>query len=280
MAGPLATIRAAVTQRAGSAGAERDAVGDTLPLVAASIVAWWTTVRPAAFIAGSTWSETWASRTAALVAVFGILASGTSIVRGIRPFVAIVLGSFVLPCAATWILGPESATALSEPLEVLLGAIAWTTLGIVLMRPQAVAVPRGAEGGRGPTIGAADDVARVLMKEVEAEFAPEPAQKLVPRQKQPRLAALPVIAAALLAALVGWQVMRVGTNAPDRAVLARIVGAACAIALLSTAGDLVEVRYLTRKVPKVRTRLQRAIVALAICALLAFIYFVAFAGKD
>jgi len=243
-------------------------------------------VRPAAFTVGSTlgdklFSLGTAARVTAVLAAFGIFLSGMCIVRRWRNFVAIVLGTFVVPCTATWILGPESATALSEPLEVLLGAIGWTTLGIVLMRPQAVAVPRGAEGGRGPTIGAGDDLARVTMKEVEAEFAPqEPAQKLTPRQKQPGLAAAPVVIAAILSALVGWQVMRVGTNVPDRAVLARIVGAACAIALLSTAGELVEVRYLTRKVPKAKTRLQRAMVALAILGLLVFIYFVAFAGKE
>lgn len=281
MAGTLANLRSRVTQRAGTAQAERDAVGDTLPLVAAAVVAWWTTVRPAAFTVASTWRDAWPSRAAAIVAAGGIFLSGMCIVRKWPRFVAIVLGTFVFPCTVTWILGPESATALSEPLEVLLGAIGWTTLGIVLMRPQAVAVPRGAEGGRGPTIGAGDDLARVTMKEVEAEYAPqEPAQKLSPRQPQPRFAALPVIVAALLSALVGWQVMRVGTNVPDRAVLARIVGAACAIAMLSTAGELVEARYLTRKVPKPKTRLQRAMVAIAILALLAFIYVVAIPPRD
>jgi hypothetical protein len=281
VAGTFANLRSAITQRSGREQAERDTVGDTLPLATAAVVAWWTTVRPAAFFPGSTWQETTPSRAAALVAAAGIVISAFAIVRGARHFVAIAIGSFLVPCAVTWILGPESATALSEPLEVLLGGIGWTTFGIVLMRPQAVAVPRGAEGGRGPSIGAGDDLARVTMKDLEFELAAqEPVVKLQPRQKQPRLAALPVVVAGLIAALVGWQVMRVAPSAPDRAVLARIVGAACAIALLSTAGDVVEARYLTRKVPKPRSRLQRSMISLAAVVILAFIHFVAFGGRD
>jgi hypothetical protein len=255
---------------------ERDLVGDLTPFVFGALVAWWTTVRPAAFGVGGTWP----TRIAAGCAVAGIAATAGGIVRGTRYFVPLVVAAFILPCAITWFLGRESATALSEPLEIFVGAVAWTTLGIVLMRPQAVAAPTGAAGSRGPTIGAGDDVARVAMREVEAEFArEEPQARLTPRQKQPRLAALPLIVAAIIASCIGIMVVRIGTNEPERAILARIAGAAVVIAVLSTAGDLVEVRYLTRKPPKPRTRLQRTLVTFAVLAVLAFIGFVFIAGR-
>ena len=244
---------------------ERDVLGDTAPFIAASLVAWWTTVRPAAFgVAGS-----WSTRAPSLVALAGIALTAMVIVRGLRHLVAIALSSFVLPCAVTWVLGPENATALSDPWEVFVGAIAWTAIGVVLMRPRAVAAPRGAEGGRGPTIGAGDDVARVAMREVEAELvSQEPPPRLQPRQKPPGLAFIPLAAGAALSCAIGVSVMRIGSNQPDRAVLARIVGAAVAIALLSTAGDMVEVRYLPRKIPKAKTRVSRSWIAFAIAMVL------------
>jgi hypothetical protein len=271
----FASLRRAVTRRGVRAQAERDTVGDTLPLCAAALVAWWTTVRPAAFVAAPTfrngWLDAWAPRVTGTIALFGVALSGWAVARRAPGFVAIVLASFVAPCAVTWVLGAESATALSEPIEVLLGAIAWTAVGVVLMRPQAVAVPRGAEGGRGPTIGAGDDVARVAMKEVEAEFLVEPPPKLVPRQPQPLLASVPVVVSAVLAGAVGYQAMRVAANVPERAILARIVGAACAIALLSAGGELVEVRYLPRRESTPRKRLQRALIPIAVFVVLLFI---------
>ena len=128
MADVLASLRTVFGQRQMAAG-ERDLVGDTAPFVAASLVAWWTTVRPAAF--GLT--ATWATRAPAVVAIAGIALTATVIVRGMRYLIAIALASFVLPCAVTWVLGPENATALSDPWEVFVGAIAWTVWTIVLV---------------------------------------------------------------------------------------------------------------------------------------------------
>ncbi len=258
-----------------SEAAERDPLRDVAPLAAAAAVAWWTTVRPSGFMPAATLP----SKIAAIVAVLGIAAACFAVVRGLRRVAAIVLAGFVLPSAVAWVVGPEGATALADPIEVLVGAIAWTTLGVILIRPQAVAIPRGAEGGGGPTIGAADDVARMAIKELDAALVHEPPPKLAPRSPMPRLAALPLWTAVALSFAVAFPIARIGSNVPDRAVLARIVGAAVAIALLSTAGDLVEVRYLVRRAPAPSTRLQRALVAFAFLVLLGFVWFVAL-GRD
>jgi hypothetical protein len=254
---------------------ERDAIRDVIPVAAATLVAWWTPVRPAGFFPGATWPP----RIAAALAVLGIVAAAAAIMRGRKGLVAILIAGFVVPSAVAWLLGPQSATALAEPVEVFVGAIAWTAVGLVLIRPQAVAAPRGAEGGRGPTIGSGDDVARVAMKELDAALVADPPPKLTPRHPIARLASLPIWVAVALAAIVSMQAVRVASNVPDRAVLARIVGAAIAIALLSAAGDLVEVRYLARQPARPRSRLQRALTALAVLAVLAFIWFV-WLGKD
>lgn len=261
---------------AATARSERDTTRDVVPVVAATLVAWWTTVRPAGFFPGSTW----APKVAAVLAVLGIVAAAIVILRRGRGLSAILLGGFVVPSAIAWLLGQEAATALADPVEVFVGAVAWTTVGLVLIRPQAVAIPRGAEGGQGPTIGAGDDAARVAMKELDAALIrEEPPPKLTPRQPTPRLASLPLWVAAALTAAVALQTVRVASNVPDRAVLARIAGAAIAIGLLSTAGDLVEVRYLGRKPPAARTRLQRALTAFAALGILAFLWF-AWLGRD
>jgi len=254
---------------------ERDATRDLVPVVAATLVAWWTTVRPAGFFPGATWP----SKLAAVLAVLGIVAASIVILRRGRGLSAILLGGFVVPSAIAWLLGQEAATALADPIEVFVGAVAWTTVGLVLIRPQAVAIPRGAEGGRGPTIGAGDDVARVAMKELDAALVREEPPKLTPRQPTPRLASLPLWIAGTLTAVVAMQTVRVASNVPDRAVLARIAGAAIAIGLLSTAGDLVEVRYLGRKPPAPRTRLHRALTAFSVLLVLGFIWF-AWLGRD
>jgi hypothetical protein len=254
----------------------RDPSRDVVPLVAAMAVAWWTTVRPAGFFPGAAWPQ----RATAGLAIVGVIAATWTLMRGARHLVTVVLAGFLFPCAITWLIGPEAATALSEPIEVFVGAIAWTTLGVLLIRPSAVAIPRGSEGGGGPTIGASDDVARMAIKELDAALVKEePPPKLTPRTTMPRWASLPLYLGAALAAAVALQIVRVGSNLPDRAVLARMVGAACAIALLSTAGDLVEVRYQSRRVPKARTRLQRAGRAIVGLAVLAFVYFVLI-GRD
>lgn len=254
---------------------ERDAIRDVIPVAAATFVAWWTTVRPAGYFPGAPW----APKLAASIAVLGIVAAAAAILRGRKALVAILIAGFIVPSAAAWLLGPEGATALAEPVEVFVGAIAWTAVGLVLIRPQAVAAPRGAEGGRGPTIGSGDDAARVAMKELDAALVHDPPPKLVPRHPIARLASLPLYVAVALAAVVAMQVVRVASNVPDRAVLARIAGAAVAIALLSAAGDLVEVRYLARKTARVRSRFQRALTALAVLAVLAFLWFV-WLGND
>jgi hypothetical protein len=120
----------------------------------------------------------------------------------------------------------------------------------------------------------------MAIKELDAALVnEEPPPKLVPRAAMPRWASLPLYVGAMLSAAVALQIVRVGSNLPDRAVLARMVGAACAIALLSTAGDLVEVRYLTRRAPRPRTRLQRAGRAIVGLAVLAFLYFLVI-GRD
>jgi hypothetical protein len=117
------------------------------------------------------------------------------------------------------------------------------------------------------------------MKELDAALVHDPPPKLVPRHPIARLASLPLWVAIALAAIVSMQVVRGGSHVPDRAVLARIAGAAIAIALLSAAGDLVEVRYLARQPAKPKSRLQRAVTALAVIAVLAFIWFV-WLGND
>jgi hypothetical protein len=255
---------------------EQAVTWDVIPVIAATMVAWWTTVRPAGYFPGSTWPP----KIAATLAILGIVAAAATIVRQGKFLVAILIGGFVVPSAAAWLLGAQAATALADPIEVFVGGVAWTAVGLVLIRPQSVAAPIGAAGGRGPTIGAADDVARMAMKELDAALVKEdPPPKLVPRHPIARLAALPLYVAVGLAAIVAMQIVRVGSSVPDRAVLARIVGAAIAIALLSAAGDLVEVRYLARKEARVRTRFQRALTAIAVLILLGFIWFV-WLGKD
>ncbi len=276
MAGILERVRGNGTDVRETAIEGRDVLGDIAPFVLGAIIAWWTTVRPAAFgLVG-----TWPTRIVASSALAGVAFAALTIGRRSRHVVAVILAAFVFPCALTWFLGRESATALSEPLEIFVGAIAWAAVGVVLMRPRAVAAPKGARGGRGPTIGAGDDVARVAMREVEAEFArEEPQQRLTPRQKQPRLALLPLWVGAAIAAVIGVMAARVGTNEPERAILARIAASGVVIALLSTAGDLVEVRYMSRKVPKAKTRLQRTAYALAALILLAFFGAIFIAGR-
>jgi len=254
---------------------ERDPLRDTIPVAAATLVAWWTTVRPAGFFPGATWPP----KIAASLAVVGIVAAGAAMLRGRKALVAILIVGFIVPSAFAWLLGPQSATALAEPIEVFVGAVAWIAVGLVLIRPLAVAAPRGAEGGRGPTIGAGDDAARVAMKELDAALVHDPPPKLVPRHPIARLASMPIYVAVALVAIVSMQVVRVGSNVPDRAVLARIAGAAVAIALLSAAGDLVEVRYLARQPARPKARLQRAMTALAVIAVLAFIWFI-WLGND
>jgi hypothetical protein len=267
----FASLRNVVGQRpmgAVDARGERDLVGDVTPFVAGALLAWWTTVRPAAFGVAASW---W-TRVPGILAVIGIALVAFEIVRGTRHLVATILAAWIFPCVLTWVAGRENATALSEPVEVFVGAIAWAAIGVVLMRPQAVAAPKGAQGARGPTIGAADDVARVAMREVEAEMTQgEPAQKLRPRHPMPRLAVTPLVVAAALCGAVGVLLLRVGTNETDRAIFARLVASAVAIVLLSTAGDLVEVRYLSRAAPKPKKRLSRALVPLAVLALLVFV---------
>ncbi|MBK7398245.1 MAG: hypothetical protein IPJ34_18620 [Myxococcales bacterium] len=259
------------------------AKGDALlrdigPMVVAAFVAWWTTVRPAGFFLGSPWPP----RVAAGLAGCGILAAALVLSRGTRHLVPVVLGGFVLPSAAAWVLGPTSPTTLAEPVEVLVGALAWTAIGIVLIRPQAVAVPKGSEGGGGPTIGAGDDAARVAMRELDAAMVDhEPPPRLSPRNVLPRLAQLPLWVAAGLSGLIVYQLLRLppGANAPERALLARTVGTACVIALLSVGGELVEVRYLTRRAPPARTRLSRTAMALAVLFVLGFVWIV-WIGRD
>jgi hypothetical protein len=269
-----------MARREDAARQARDPISDTLPLVLSATAAWWTTVRAGSF--GPT--ATWITRVPALVALVGIAFGALAIVRGSRRYVWIVLGGFVVPSAAAWLLSPDPAsnalagTALLEPIELFLGALAWTTLGLVLMRPHAVVVPRGAQGGRGPTIGAGDDVSRIAMREVEAELRPEePTMRLLPRHVLPRLAVLPLWAAIALTAVAAYQLVRVAT--PDRAILARLAAAAIAIALFGTASDLVEVRYLARARPTSSTRLSRAGVTLAVVVLLAVVGFVLI-GRD
>src|SRR5687768_102032 len=99
---------------------ERDRVRDVVPVVAATLVAWWTTVRPAGWFPGATWPP----RIAASLAMLGILAAALVILRGGRGLAVILIGGFLVPSAAAWILGPQSATALAEPVEVFVGAIA------------------------------------------------------------------------------------------------------------------------------------------------------------
>lgn len=264
MADLFGSLRNVVGQRplgAVDARGERDWIGDVAPFAAAALIAWWTTVRPAAFGVGATW---W-TRGLGVAALLGVALVAVEIVRRTRHLVPTILGAFVVPCALAWVVGRENATALSEPIEVFVGAVAWAAIGVVLMRPMAVAAPRGAAGGRGPTIGAADDVARVVAREVEADLTRGEAQaRLLPRHPMPAIAALPLVAAALLAGAVGVLLARVGTNEPERAILARMVAAGVAIAMLSTAGDLVEVRYLARKPGSPGRRLRRALVPLAI----------------
>ena len=256
--------------------------GDSLlrelgPMVVAALVAWWTTVRPAGLYTGSPWPP----RVAATMAGLGIVVIAVVLSRGIRLLVPVVLAAFVLPSAAAWVLGPTSPTTLAEPIEVLVGALAWTTIGIVLIRPQAVAVPKGSEGGGGPTIGAGDDIARVAMRELDAMVDDEPPPRLHPRHPLPRLGQLPLWVAAALSGMVTYALLRLppGANAPERALLARTVGTACVIALLSAGGELVEVRYLARKRPSGRTRLSRTGGAIVALALLAFVWMV-FLGRD
>jgi hypothetical protein len=259
---------------------ERDPLSDSLPLVLSAGAAWWTTVRAGSFGPMATW---W-TRVPALVALAGIALGALAIVRGSRRYVWIVLFGFVGPSLAAWLLAPDpgggtiTGAALLEPIELFLGALAWATLGLVLMRPHAVVVPRGAEGGRGPTIGASDDVSRIAMREVEAELRPEePAHRLQPRHVLPRLAMLPLWAGIGLAAIAAYQLLRVAT--PDRAILARLAATAIAIGLLGAAGDLVEVRYLSRRRPTATSRLSRAGLVLAALVLLAFLGFVLI-GRD
>ena len=270
MAGLFGSLRNQVGQRSLEMGADRDRIGDVAPFAAAALIAWWTTVRPAALGADATW---W-TRGAGLAALLGVALVVVEIVRGARRLVATILATFVLPCAVTWAVGRDNATALSEPIEIFVGAVAWAAIGVVLMRPRAVAAPIGAAGGGGPTIGAADDVARVVAREVEADLSRgEPQARLLARHPLPRFASIALLAGALLVGAIGLLLARVGSNEPERAILARMVAAGVAIALLSTAGDLVEVRYLARQPVKPRRRLQRAMIPLALLALLAFVGF-------
>lgn len=244
-------------------GEERDLARDVLPIAAATFVAWWTTVRPAGFGPAASIP----AKIAAVTSLLGAALGAFAVAKRAQGIVTLLLGAFVTPAAAAWVLGAEGATALADPIEIFVGAVAWAIVGVLLIRPQAVAVPEGAEGGAGPTIGAADDAARVAMKELDAAVGTDPPPKLVPRHPLPRLSALPLYVAVLLAAGAAIPIVRVSSSSPDRAVLARIVAAAIAIALLSTGGDLVEVRYLARRPAAPKRRLQRAAIVLGFAAI-------------
>jgi hypothetical protein len=240
----------------------RDWFGDLAPFTAAALVAWWTTVRPSGWYPGAAPSSRWAAG----VALVGIVVVGVGIVLRRRHFWTTVMLCFIAPSIVAWVLGPEQSTALLEPLELFVGAMAWSAVGILLIRPQAVAIPRGAEGGAGPSIGAGDDAARVLMRTLDDGGEPPP--PLVPRHAMPRLGPLPLWIGAIAASMVAYQVLRVSSNVPERAVLARTVAAAATIGLFGVAGDLAEVRYSSRVRPKSRTRGGRALVAFAVLAVM------------
>ena len=239
---------------------DRDPLADTAPLLGAALVAWWTTVRSSGF----SYAGTAPAKVAAVLALVGVAASSVAVYRRHRFAYAFVLVGFIVPAAAAWLLGPQGATALLDPMEIFVGGLAWALFGVVVIRPQAVAVPRGSEGGRGPSIGTTDDAARVMMRALDDQLA-DPKAKFVlsPRKPTPRWASFPALVGALACTAVAYQVSRVGTNFVDRAILARTVGAGSMLVLLATAGDLVEARYTARKRSPPRSRMQRAGLAIA-----------------
>lgn len=253
------------TTNASAEPASRDWFGDLAPFTAAALVAWWTTVRPSGWFPGAPAASKWAS--IAALAGIAIVLAALALRRG--HFWSIVLLSFIAPSIAAWVLGPEQSTALLEPLELFVGSMAWTAVGILLIRPQAVAAPRGSEGGEGPSIGAGDDAARVLMRTLDEVGEPPP--PLTPRHAMPRLGSLPLWIGGIAASMVAYQTLRVSSNVAERAVLARTVAAAAAIGIFGVVGDLAEVRYSSRVRPAPKTRLGRALVAIAILVVLALV---------
>jgi hypothetical protein len=250
----------------------RDWFGEVVPFAAAATIAWWTTVRPAGWFPGAPAPARW-SASAALV---GLAVAVVALAIGARPTRragapsatppswALTFLAFIVPSTAAWLLGPEQSTSLLEPVELFVGALAWVAIGVLLIRPQSVVAPDGAEGDRGPSIGAGDDAARWGSRAFDESAEPPPA--LTARHAMPRWASLPLWIAGAAIASIAYQLLAVSSNVPERAVLARACGAAAAIALFGAAGDLAEVRYLSRARPRTRTRFQRATLALLVVA--------------
>lgn len=243
-----------------AAARDRDPLADTAPLAGAALVAWWTTVRPA----GTSFAATQPAKFAAALAFAGIGVAAAAVHRRVAHAHAIALAAVVLPAAVAWWLGPESASALLDPVEIFVGALGWTLFGVVVIRPRAVVVPRGADAGLGPAIGAGDDAARVTLQSLDDGAVAGPIAPLTPRRPLPAWASTPMIVASVgvLAFLV--ETARVATTVVERAVLIRACATAASLLLFTTAGALMESRYGARKEAPARSRLQRAGLAVAV----------------
>jgi hypothetical protein len=243
-----------------AAARDRDPLADTAPLAGAALVAWWTTVRPS----GTSFAATEPAKFAASLAFLGVGVATIAVHRRVRNAHAIALAAVVVPAAAAWLFGPESASALLDPIEIFVGALAWALFGVIVIRPRAVVVPRGADAALGPAIGAADDAARVTLQSLDDPSTSGPVAPLTSRRPLPSWASTPMLVASIgtLAFLV--EVSRVATTVVERAVLVRACATAAALILFTTAGALMEARYSARKPAPARSRLQRAGLSMAV----------------
>ncbi|MFI5303035.1 MAG: hypothetical protein ACHREM_33510, partial [Polyangiales bacterium] len=237
-----------------AAARDRDPLADTAPLAGAALVAWWTTVRPS----GTSFAASDPAKISALFALAGVVVAAVAIHRRQPRAHLVALGAVVVPAIATWLLGPDNASALLDPIEILVGALAWMLFGVIVIRPRSVVVPRGADASLGPAMGAGDSVARVPMQLLDDAARAGPAAPLTPRRTMPRWASTPMLVASVGALAFLVEASRVATTVVERAVLARACATGAALVLFTTAGALMEARYVARKGSPARSRLSRA----------------------
>jgi hypothetical protein len=207
----------------------------------ATLVAWWTTVFPALVAPHGTLCAffVWFSLASGLVvcAVAGAWFSKT-----VPMAMAFVVG-FAFPATLALVFGDAEATLQFEPLDSIAGILAWATLGLLVMRPEAIT----------PSTH---------------DLPADRPHRLLPRKAYPSLSRVSFLAlSAVVLMVVGYRLLSVVEDT-EHAILARTALIVIIAAVFSAAGEAGVAIYSTRVPATIAARFGRA--RWALLALIAF----------